>query len=157
MLFRIVEPILLPIAWAAIVLGALQSRFLISSTNHAICGPWGCGPESGALLAMHAGWLAFICPPLIYMPLRLKLSQRAIRKLSVGLFLAGFVGVLVIVAKQWIIWLPQSGAWAREYIWQRCGFAVVVEVDWPFIPLLVVSGILEIVAGFRMRTIRKTL
>jgi len=149
MLFRIGEIIVLPIAWAALVLGSLQTKLLVSASAHSVCGPWGCGPETSALVAMHAGWLAVIGPPLVYFPLRLKWSSSAVRRMSLGLFSAGLSGVLAIVAWQWLVWLPQAGAWSKDYIWQRCGFAVVTTVDWPLIPLLILSGILWIITAFR--------
>lgn len=55
---------------------------------------------------------------------------------------------IAIVAWQWLVWLPQAGAWSKDYIWQRCGFAVVTAVDWPLIPLLLLSGILWSVTIF---------
>ena len=151
MLFRLGEIIVLPIAWAALVLGSLQSKLFVSASAHSICGPWGCGPETAALVAMHAGWLAVIGPPLIYFPLRLKWSSAVIHRLSFGLFSAGIAVVLAIVAWQWLVWLPQAGAWSKDYIWQRCGFAVVTAVDWPLIPLLILSGLLKIVALLRQK------
>jgi hypothetical protein len=151
MLFRLGEIILLPLAWAALVLGSLQSKLLFSESAHSICGPWGCGPETAALVAMHAGWLAVIGPPLVYFPFRLKWTNAAIRRLSLGLFAAGFTGALAIFAWQWLVWLPQAGAWSKDYIWKRCGFAVVTAVDWPLIPLLILSGFLWIMTAFRQK------
>ena len=149
--YRFGEIMLLPIAWAALVLGSLQTKLLVSASAHSVCGPWGCGPETSALVAMHAGWLAVIGPPLVYFPLRLKWSNSAIRRLSLGLFAAGLSGVLAIVAWQWLVWLPQAGAWSKDYIWQRCGFAVVTAVDWPLIPFLILSGLLWIITAFRQK------
>lgn len=148
-LFRLSEIVVLPIAWAALVLAALQSKLLVSASAHSVCGPWGCGPETSALIAMHTGWLAVIGPPLFYLPLRMKCSRLAIRRMSVCLFSAGLTGILAIVAWQWLVWLPQAGAWSKDYIWQRCGFAVVTAVDLPLIPLLVVSGLLWITTTLR--------
>jgi hypothetical protein len=151
MLFRLGEIIVLPIAWAVLVLGSLQFKLLVSASAHSVCGPWGCGPETAALVAMHAGWLAVIGPPLIYFPLRLKWPKSANRKLSLGLFSAGLTGVLAIVAWQWLVWLPQAGPWSKDYIWQRCGFAIVTAADWPLIPLLILSGLLWINTAFRQK------
>jgi hypothetical protein len=88
---------------------------------------------------------------MIYLPLRLKWSNSAIRRLSLGLFATGLSGALAIVAWQWLVWLPQAGAWSKDYIWQRCGFAVVTAVDWPLIPLLILSGLLWIITTFRQK------
>lgn len=149
MLFRLGEIVVLPIAWAALVLGSLQSKLLVSASAHSVCGPWGCGPETAALVAMHAGWLAVIGPPLVYFPLRLKWPSAAIRRLSFALFSAGLAGVLVIVAWQWLVWLPQTGSWSKDYIWQRCGFAVLTEVDLPLLQLLLLASVLWGTTAFR--------
>jgi hypothetical protein len=143
------EIFLLPLAWAAVVLGSLQSKLLFSGPDHLVCGPWGCGPETSALVAIHTAWLAIIGPPLVYLPLRLKLQSASIRRLSVGLFAVGLAGVLGIVAWQWLVWLPQAGPGSKNYIWQRCGFVVVTAIDWPLIQLLVLSPSLWIIAAIR--------
>lgn len=149
MSFRLLEIVLLPIAWAALVLGSIQSKLLVSAPAHSVCGPWGCGPETSALVAMHAGWLAIIGPPLIYFPIRLGWQKTTIRRLLLGLFATGIVGILAIVAWQWFVWLPQAGASSKDYFWQRCGFAIVTVVDWPLIPILIISGLLLIIIALR--------
>lgn len=149
MLFRLGEILLLPIGWAGLVLGSLQSKLLVSASAHSVCGPWGCGPETSALVAMHLGWLAVIGPPMIYLPMRLKWSKAAIRRLSLALFVAGLVGVLAIVIWQCLVWLPKAGPLAKDYFWQRCGFVVATAVDWPLIPLLILSGVLFSAAALR--------
>lgn len=145
-LLRLTEIVLLPIAWGTILWAALQAKHLASASAHSVCGPWGCGPETSALVAMHAGWLAAIGPPLIYFPYRLKLQRGGVRRLSLGLLAMGMTGIFAIVAWQWLVWLPQAGSWSKEYIWQRCGFAIVTAVDLPLIQLLILSGILWIVS-----------
>lgn len=151
-IIRLGQIIFLPISWAALVLGSLQTKHLVSASAQTVCGPWGCGPEISSLVAIHAVWLGVIGPPLIYLPLRLKWPRATIRRLSFGLFLAGLAGILAIVAWQWLVWLPQAGQWSRDFIWQRCGFAVVTAVDWPLIPLLFVSGLLWIISHSKVTT-----
>ena len=154
MFLRLCEIVLLPIAWAAIVLGSLQSKLLVSASAHSVCGPWGCGPETAALVAMHAGWLAVIGPPLFYFPIRLKWQRAAYHRLSLGLFASGLAGVLAIVAWQWLVWLPQAGPGSKDYIWQRCGFAVVTTVDLPLLQFLLVAVLLWATAALGERTAR---
>ncbi len=151
LLLRLGEILVLPITWAALVLASLQAKLLVSASAHSVCGPWGCGPETSAIVAMQAGWLAVVGPPLVYFPLRLKWSCSAIRRMSLALFAAGLSGVLAIVAWQWLVWLPQAGPWSKHYIWQRCGFAVLTAVDWPLIPLVIVSGCLWIITAVRQK------
>jgi hypothetical protein len=75
MLVRLGEIDLLLMVWAALVLGSLQSRLLLSATAHSICGPWGCGPETAAIVTMHAGWLAIIGPPPGLLPLKVEVVE----------------------------------------------------------------------------------
>ncbi len=128
--------------WALTVVGTLQLRFLPIGMSHSICGPWGCGPETSALVAMHAGWLALLAPPSIYIPLRLQLGQQFVFRLGCGLATLGLVGTIAIAVWQWTLWLPQAGAWSREYIWQRCGFAIATSVDLPVLQLTAI-GLLQ--------------
>jgi hypothetical protein len=149
MFFRLSEIILLPIAWATLVLGALQLKLLVSASAHSVCGPWGCGPETGALAAMHAGWLAAIGPPFVYFPIRLAWRKSSIRRLALGLVIVGLAGILGVFAWQWFVWLPQAGDFARNYFWQRCGFAIITAVDWPLLQLVFLAGILWLVSTVR--------
>jgi predicted permease len=74
------------------------------------------------------------------------------RRIAVGLFTAGIVGVLTIIAWQWLIWLPNASTWSKDYIWQRCGFAIVTSVDFPLIPAVILGIIL---AGVNMARERR--
>lgn len=149
---RLLELVVLPVVWAVFVFAALQTNGLISEADYSVCGPWGCGPEIGALVAMHATWLAVAGPPLIYFSHRANLSSKWMRRIAVGLFTAGIVGVLTIIAWQWLIWLPNASTWSKDYIWQRCGFAIVTSVDFPLIPAVILGIIL---AGVNMARERR--
>jgi len=139
---RLLELVVLPVTWAALVFGALQAKGLVSEADCSVCGPWGCGPEIGDLVAMHSIWLAVAGPPLIYFSFRKNLSSISMHRIAVGLFAGGVIGMLTIIAWQWFIWLPTAGAWSNEYIWQRCGFAIVTSVDFPLIPALILGLVL---------------
>lgn len=136
---RLIELTTVPLFWGVLILGALQAKHLVSASKHSICGPWGCGPTTDSLLAIHLGTLAIICPPLIFLPLRLGLAKRSISRMALALLILGVGGIAVIVAWQWFVWLPQSSTWARSYIWQRCGFAILTAVDLPFLQLTLAS------------------
>ncbi|RMF44006.1 MAG: hypothetical protein D6753_03630 [Planctomycetota bacterium] len=150
--YRIAELVVLPLAWGGTILAALQTQRLIGPTTHSICGPWGCGPETGALVAMHLGWMAILGPPLLYLPLRMRLSPRCVGRLAAGLVAVAAAGIGAIVAWQWLAWLPSAGAWARPYIWQRCAFAVVTAID---LPLLQVLGLGMILAVLNRKSLRR--
>lgn len=143
------ELVTLPIGWAAIVLGALQLHRLVPETGHAICGPWGCGPDTGALVAVHAGWLAVIGPPVLFAVLRFKLASRIVLRTGLVMLGVGVGGLLGVVAWQRFVWLPQASEWARDYFWQRCGFAVLTAVDWPLIPMVLLAGTLLLLVWMR--------
>ncbi|QDV23395.1 hypothetical protein [Aureliella helgolandensis] len=134
----------LPLLWGVAVYGAISLQNLAVADEHTICGPWGCGPATGALLAMHIGWLAVLGPPLLYLPGRIGLSPQAVRRLGGTLVTVGVLGVTSIVAWQWLVWLPNSGDWSRSYIWQRCGFAVAIAIDWPLVQLTLLGITLPI-------------
>ncbi len=130
-LIRMAELLGLPLLWALGVYGALSLQHSTLANDHAICGPWGCGPTTSALIAMHVGWLAVLAPPIIFFPFRIHLGCKHTQCLSVCLVVVGLVGMTAIVAWQWLFWLPQAGESSRPYIWHRCGFAIATAVDWP--------------------------
>lgn len=151
-LLRAAELLGLPLLWGAGVYGAISLQNVAIANEHTICGPWGCGPATGALLAMHVGWLAVLGPPLLYLPHRMGLSSTLVRRFSGTMFSLGIIGIAAIVAWQWLVWLPKAGEWSRPYIWQRCGFAIVTAVDWPFIQLTLVGAAL-----FLLNRVRRVL
>ncbi len=63
MISRLSQIILFPTIWAALVIASLQTKLLFTESTHSVCGPWGCGPPTGALVTAHADWLAMIGPP----------------------------------------------------------------------------------------------
>lgn len=142
---RIAELVGLPILWAAIIYAATQMQS-VGGDKHSLCGPWGCGPSIGALLTLHLGWLALLAPPLIYFPLRLQVSRKAVIRLTWLLVLVGTIGLLTIVAWQWLVWLPNAREWTRPYIWQRCGFAIATAVDFPLVQLILIGVVLRLSA-----------
>jgi hypothetical protein len=144
---RLAELVVLPIIWAALVYGATQLRS-VGGDKHSLCGPWGCGPSTSALVTMHLGWLALIGPPLLYFPYRLPLSRRALVRLTWLLIAIGTIGVVAIVAWQWFVWLPQAKEWSRPYIWRRCGFAIANAVDVPLVQLILIGVFLRLSMKF---------
>lgn len=137
--YRLIELTLLPVIWAGLILGALRANGLFSDSAYSVCGPWGCGPPTNSLLAVHLGWLAAIAPPAIYIAWRLPFSGRTIRRFAYGLMFVGLVGLSSIVAWQWFVWLPGTNESFRPYIWQRCFFALATAIDLPFAQIVLTS------------------
>lgn len=135
-MLRILEFTVLPVMWGGVLLAALSMHDMEKFSQHFVCGPWGCGPPTNALLAIHIGWVAALWPPLFYLPWRLQLSRKTVKTIVLSLTAIGLTGLLAIIAWQWIIWLPNTSDWARSCIWQRCGFAIVTAGDWPLMQLL---------------------
>jgi hypothetical protein len=146
---RYLELVGLPILWAVFVFLAVQFHQISTAEEHSICGPWGCGPPTKTLIAVHLGWLAIIGPPLIYFPNRLGWKLKSVLRLAVGLISVGLLGLMILVAWQWFVWLPQSAAAAQDYIWQRCGFSIATAVDLPLVQLLVTGIALLLVSRRR--------
>lgn len=146
---RYLELVGLPILWAVLVFLPVQFHQVSNAEEHSICGPWGCGPPTKTLIAVHLGWLAVIGPPLIYFPIRLSWQLKNASRLALGLISISLLGLVVLVAWQWFVWLPQSGAYAPNYIWQRCGFSIATAVDLPLVQMLVTGIALLLVSRRR--------
>ena len=140
---RLVDLIGLAFLWAACIYGAVSLKDLRFANDHSICGPWGCGPATSALVALHLGWLALMAPPILYLPRRVGLSRQVIRWLGTAIATSGLVLALGIILWQWFVWLPNVGEWAKPYIWQRCAFAVATAIDIPSIQLIAVGTALR--------------
>lgn len=140
---RVLEYTVLPIIWGGLLLAALSMHDMQILNQHSICGPWGCGPPTNALLAIHAGWVVVLWPPLFYLQWRLLLPRRAVKILSTTLIAVGLSGLVGIAIWQWTVWLPNSSEWAQPYVWERCGFAIATASDWPLLQLLMAGGLLK--------------
>jgi len=117
--------------WVAAMYGSLQLHHIEASFGHAICGPWGCGPPTMALVGYHAFWLLLIVPPAMvasfYLP-----ADRAIR---IGSILA----ILGLGALAWVVIADGINFWqtarGSKYLLQRILFRVATFVDFPLGPL----------------------
>ena len=140
---RFVELTVLPIAWGSILLVALSLHDTDALNQNSICGVWGCGPPTSALVAIHLGWLVALWPPMFYLPWRLKTASDTNSRIAIALIASGTAGVAGIILWQWLVWLPNASQHAAIYIWQRCAFAVVTAGDWPFVQLLLGGCVLS--------------
>ena len=132
------------VIWGVLLLAALSMHDMSYLDRHSVCGPWGCGPPTNALLAMHVGWCAAIWPPLFYFPWRLKWAPQRVRTIGAALFTLGVIGLLGTVTWQWVVWLPDASRSARTYFWHRCGFSILVITDWPLMQATIGGALLWI-------------
>lgn len=140
---RFIEYIVIPLVWGSLLLVALSMHDMQILNQHSVCGAWGCGPPTSALIALHCGWMVVLWPPLVYLPRRLSLPRRAVTVTSLALIAASISGLIGIVIWQWAVWLPNTSEWARPYIWRRCGFVIVTASDWPLLQLLFAGALMK--------------
>ena len=104
--------------------------------EHSVCGVWGCGPPTNALLACHLGWMVFLAPSI---PLAFRLLAKWPRVFSVFWWVLCGVGVAGLVSTgihELMTWYPNASALARSYFSRRWAFAVVTLTDFPMLQLL---------------------
>ncbi len=135
-------------AWVGAILLVLQAHRLPGNFSHAVCGPWGCGPPLPSLIAMHGFWLVGLSLPVVLCG-RLLTPHRlmAVSAVILVLSLAGIAGVVVW---QFEHWLPAASEMQREYLLQRCVFAVVTLTDAPLVQGLLAGIAGGITAWFRL-------
>lgn len=149
---RIVSAGALAILWGVTVLAATQIRHLNFLDDHSICGPWGCGPPTIDVIAIHTVWLMILAPPLLVFGLWFPARPSMVRRLGHAMLAIAVVSGLGVCTWQWFVWLPQAGAWSQPYIWRRCLFCVMTAVDWPIFQLGLLGSLLLIVSRFGSRS-----
>ncbi|TWU24304.1 hypothetical protein Pla52o_22310 [Novipirellula galeiformis] len=130
---RVIECLLVPLIWYGGVLAALSVHGNVLVNDHSLCGPWGCGPTSDALLAVHLAWFAAIWPPLLYIPWRRSWDRNVTARIGLGLVSISLTMIVGVCAWQWLVWRPETSEFLRGYIWQRCGFVLANASDWPLV------------------------
>jgi hypothetical protein len=89
-------------------------------------------------------WLAVLLPPAVALPALLQTSTCTLRSTGIALMVIGLCGILWIIGWQWFVWLPEAGPNGFEYIWERCGFAIVTAVDMPLIQMFAAGLVLRV-------------
>lgn len=138
------------VAWVALVFGTLQIGNLAAFGDHTICGPWGCGPPTEALIAWNGFWLALLMPSVLFVCLRMPLRQ-LVRPTT------WVLAILSIVAIAWMSW--QGWTWIanrpesyHQYVVQHMLFSVATLVDVPLLPCLLTAAVAAVVCGYRLRS-----
>ncbi len=129
--------------WALALYGGLQLNRL--DLGHSICGPWGCGPPTSALLAVHTGWLLAILPLAILLP-QLK-SNWPWKMIGAILLASAAVTVVGVGFADHLGWRKLAGDRASEYAWQRFCFHIATLYWFPMVQV----GLLGAAMTFRPR------
>ncbi len=130
----LIQPMVLLVAWVMALYGTLQIHQLPGNWGHGICGSWGCGPPTQALVACHGFWFVFIAGP-SGLALQ-KWSGGTLRGVSIALTAVGALALLVIGVQDMLSWLPTVAQSIERYSIQRYLFRVITLVDLPVVPLL---------------------
>jgi hypothetical protein len=121
--------------WSLAFWGTLKLSDAPILQDHSVCGIWGCGPPTNALLACHLGWMVFLAPSI---PLAFRYFAFHRQLLSVFFWVlcgAGMLGVLGTGIHQLVTWYPNATELARSYSLRRWVFAVVTLTDFPMVQL----------------------
>ena len=130
-------------AWFGAVWGALQIHKLDLQLEQSICGVWGCGPPTEALIGYHTFWMLLLLP--LVVSLRRSWPERCQRIGWITLSLASLV-LLLQVGFDAISFARRSGS--THYLLERAGFTLATSVDLPVIPVLISAGTLLVLARF---------
>lgn len=130
------------IIWAIALFGAVSIAKVPGDWGHSVCGPWGCGPPTQALVGCHLAWVILLAPLAISLgPMR---SITSVDRLRIGeaLICVGFLLLASVVVYQFVTWWPDVSDWQRKFIWQRLGFVIATNVELPMVQMILVGAIL---------------
>lgn len=137
------------VAWVGLLFGLVQFAQADFDLPHGICGPWGCGPRSEALLGLHGFWLALLMLPAA-LAMRY-LSRRNLRAASLVALVIGLGGMAGIAVWEAVSYLPTVAPGMPSYFWRRVVFRLAVLVDVPLGQMAVLGSIGIVVAAFKRR------
>ncbi len=121
--------------WSVALFGVLQVGLASGHGlhEHSICGPWGCGPPTSALVGWHGFWL-LLAGPLVGMAVY-SWPARRLRNLGLALFSAGLLFLVGVAVWEVATWLPKISPGEPTYVIRRYLFSVVTMTDVPTIPV----------------------
>lgn len=142
---RVLKLIVAPLLWGGTLLGALSLHNFAALNVHSVCGPWGCGPPTNALIALHGAWSVVLWPTLAVVANRFWTSKTFVRRLGIFCVIFGVLGITSISLWQLFYWWPQQSEFTRGFLLHRCGFAIVTTTDVPVVEVLLAGiGLLVI-------------
>ena len=124
--------------WSVGLYGTLRIHELNLSLGHSICGPWGCGPLTEALIGYHAFWFV------LFLPLGLIaaafFAPTARRRLGTTILLLGAIGSVGYMA--WDAWGYYQQVGTTNLLIQRALFALATAIDFPTVQFGVMGFVL---------------
>ncbi len=126
-------------AWAAALFGTLSISNLPGDWGHSVCGVWGCGPPTQALVGCHLAWFVVLIPLAIFGSRSYRKTIGPTQQLGKLLCITGTMLLMAVVVYQWATWLPAVSEWHREFFWQRCGFVIATSIDIPMLQILAIG------------------
>lgn len=130
------------VLWGAALLATLSLAHITSTKLPSICGPWGCGPPTEALVAVHLSWLVVLLPPAMWI-----WRRPAIQSLGRWLWLVWLVPPLVVggvAAYEAWTWWPRVSDSLHVYFPKRVAFSLVATTDVPLLSILLLAMILPL-------------
>lgn len=134
------------ISWFGAIFGCLQLHRL--DLGHSICGPWGCGPPTSALLGWHCLWFVLLIP--VGMTFTRISPAWGWRKFGMGLLAAASVTALAIGIHDYFSWQPDL--FKPAHVIQRFFFKLAILIDVPVIQ----TGILGLVMACSIQRLDAT-
>ena len=133
--------------WGLAAYGALCLNQL--PLGHSLCGPWGCGPPTAALLAIHAFWLVTTLAVVAV----LRVSFPNWNWLRIGLGISATALLLVLVTGVWDFFTWRPDPWNPEgmYLWQRFLYRLATLPDFPILQLAVAGALLMVLPHGRRK------
>ena len=116
------------VVWTTALAGGLHFHKI--EMEHSICGPWGCGPATSALIGMHLFWLIIIAPLGL---LTSQLPHLEWRRFGRGLAVAALVITLGVGIYDYFTWHREP--LAPTYVFQRFFFRIATLVDVPILQI----------------------
>lgn len=132
------------VVWAAALFGTLQIHQYPNLFGHSVCGPWGCGPPTSALVSYHGFWFVLILPAAWI--LSQLLSASTTHKLGLGLLLASVAGIAALLLLEGL-----DNSAAEQYLLRWCLFRVATFVDVPLVQLGLAGLLMRWQAARRLR------
>ena len=121
------------VVWAGALWGSLEISRIHTSWDHALCGPWGCGPTATALVSCHMAWFIVLLP--VGFAGNRWLSGQRRRQLGLALGALAAAIIVGVIAREATTWLPAASDYQRPYFFQRCAFVVGTWIDFPIVQL----------------------
>ena len=135
--------------WLASLAAVLQLHQVQTSWTHVLCGPWGCGPPTEAVVAMQGFWLigmgglAWLCAG--------SWPSGLLRCVGIVLGVAGLLALVGIGLWDFRTYLPQTQTAPNRYLWQRFLWTVATAVDVPAVQSVLVGTCLTWAARRRRK------